>query len=669
MQKMFRLETTGGIAVLTFDTPDNPVNVWGSAGVAELREVTARLAEMSPAQCRAVVLISGKPGCFHVGADLKDMSGQTTQQRSEGIMEFDAALRELAALPMPTIAAVSGPCLGGGFELALSCTARVALDSPKTVFGLPETGVGLFSAGGGTQRLPRLIGYPAIGMILDAKPVGAQQALSLGIVDKLWAADDDLQALAVAFAGELADGKATLQRTEFDFSDVDEVVARELDAFTKKRNGRLLPGPKYAMRSLAEGVKLPLDEGLKLEKKYFIEEVAGSPEAAGSIHTFLLKSMSAKAKNMIAPGYTPRPVKKMAVVGFGAMGRGIVISALSTLGVPVVVKDVPEAMEAGLAFVRKILEKQAAKGRVKRPIDELMASITTVSDYSDDFKDVDLVVEAVFEDVGVKKTVYADLCRVVRPDCVIDTNTSFLSVDELAEGVERPERFCGLHFFSPVWLMQLVEVVAGKDTSPATRDDMIGFVTDIRKRPLVCRDSPGFVVNTVMDPIILDMYRFLEQGVSIEQVDRAMKAFGMPLGPVKLADEIGLDVSGHIFAERGIHIKTLENMVEAGRYGFKKCGKGFFLENGSVDPEAEKLIAVGERKDYTDEQLQNTVLEDMVRIGKRLLDEGVVSDPSYIDIGMLWGTSYPADKGGPMKWSDLSGMSERLFGKKFYPEA
>lgn len=420
------------------------------------------------------------------------------------------------------------------------------------------------------------------------------------------------------------------------------------------------------MRALAEGLKTSLDDGLKLEKKYFIDHVACSKEAEGSIHTFQLKNLSSKAKNMIAPGYVPNPVKKAAVIGFGAMGRGIVISILSTMAIPVVVKDTPEAIGPGLAFVEKILRKQADKGRVKTRVEDLMKLIIPITEYGAELRDVDLAIEAVFEDMGVKHMVYGELCKVIPDTCILATNTSNLLVEDLSKGATYPGRFAGLHFFSPVWLMELVEVVAAPATAPEVRDDLIGFVTSLRKRPLVCKDSPGFVANSVMDPMMIDTYDILESGCPIEQLDRAMKAFGMPVGPVRLADEIGLDVSYHIFKERNIHIQTLKNMVDDHRYGQKKCGKGFFLADGSVDPDAVKLIAVREHKTFTDEEIQNRILEDQVRAGKRLLDNGVVSDPRFIDIGMLWGSNYPADKGGPMKWSDLSGMSMRLFGKNFY---
>lgn len=665
---MFSMTMEKKVAVVTFDYRDGPVNVWGGNAVQELRDMCAQLRELPAGSCEAVVFISGKPDNFHAGADLNSMGRQSVRERSEGIMVFDQALREVAALPVPTVAAINGPCLGGGFEFALSCTARIATGWKKTSMGLPEVGVGLFSAGGGTQRLPRLIGYPAIDMILSAKPVNAARAKELGVVDAVCPADGDLRAQAVALAEGIAAGTVGLERPQIDFSDVDAEVEKALAAYRAKKGGRRLPAPEYAMRSLAEGAKTTLDEGLKLEKKYFIDHVACSKEAEGSIHTFQLKSLSSKAKNMIAPGYTPNPVKKAAVIGFGAMGRGIVISMLSAMAIPVVVKDAPEAIAPGMAFVEKILKKQAEKGRVKTPVDDLMKLVIPVTEYGDELKDVDLVIEAVFEDMKVKHTVYGELCKVIPDTCILATNTSNLLVEDLAKGATHPERFAGLHFFSPVWLMELVEVIAAPETAPEVRDDLIGFVTDLRKRPLVCKDSPGFVANSVMDPMMIDTYDLLESGCPIEQLDRAMKAFGMPVGPVRLADEIGLDVSYHIFTERNMHIQTLENMVNDHRYGQKKCGKGFFLADGTVDPDAVKLIAVRERREFTDEEIQNRILEDQVRAGKRLLDSGVVSDPRFIDIGMLWGSNYPADKGGPMKWSDLSGMSMRLFGKNFYSD-
>jgi len=232
--------------------------------------------------------------------------------------------------------------------------------------------------------------------------------------------------------------------------------------------------------------------------------------------------------------------------------------------------------------------------------------------------------------------------------------------------VTRPERFGGLHFFSPVWLMQLVEVIRGEQTSQETVDNLLNFAAAIKKRPIVCRDNAGFVVNALLFPMLLETFKYIEEGNAIEKVDKAMTAFGMPVGPIRLTDEVGIDVPYKIFKGMGIRQETLANVVEAGRMGLKKSGKGFFLKDGSVDPEILPLIARKNTRELTMEQIQEGLLEAMVKTGKDLLDRKVVDNVRMIDVGMIWGVGFPADKGGPMKWADLTGMSHRLFGKNFY---
>jgi 3-hydroxyacyl-CoA dehydrogenase len=236
----------------------------------------------------------------------------------------------------------------------------------------------------------------------------------------------------------------------------------------------------------------------------------------------------------------------------------------------------------------------------------------------------------------------------------------------MAGFITKPERFGGLHFFSPVWLMQLVEVIKGAKTSQETVDNLLSFAAAIRKRPIVCKDNPGFVVNAMLFPYFQSAMEFLEAGNSIEAVDKAFLNFGMPVGPIRLTDEVGIDVCYNVIRGRKLQQDTLKNMVESGRLGLKKSGKGFFLKDGSVDPEVVPLIAVKERKKLSEEEMQDSVLTQIVTVGKDLLDRGIVTDPRMIDIGMIWGTGFPADRGGPLKWADLTGLSDKLFGKQFY---
>lgn len=296
-----------------------------------------------------------------------------------------------------------------------------------------------------------------------------------------------------------------------------------------------------------------------------------------------------------------------------------------------------------------------------------MALLQTTSEYGPEFKEVDLVVEAVFEDIKVKEQTYKELCAVVRDDCLIASNTSSIMITAMSRYVTHPERYGGTHFFSPVWMMQLVEIVPGEATTNKEKvDNLLNFAVAIRKRPIVCKDNPGFVVNSLLVPYYIGTLGYIEAGKAIEKVDGAMVAFGMPLGPIRLIDEVGIDIPYKAFAGIGIKQDTLKNVVETGRLGLKKSEKGFFLADGTVDPEVLPLIARKAPKEATAEEIQMGCLTAMVQVGKDLLDRRIVNDPRMVDVGMIWGTGFPPDKGGPMKWADLIGLSGKLYGKTFY---
>ena len=664
---MFRYQIEDGLAVITFDTEGAPVNTWSTASEENLIALCAELqGPLDKGEVKGVIVISGKPDTFLTGANLNDLvkSSEDAALARRDIELFQKCLGTVAALPVPTVAAVWGHCLGGGLELALACDARIAKDARSTQFGLPEINVGVFPAGGGTSRLVRLIGYPAIDMVLSSKNVDCKTAADMGLVDRVVGPDADLLAEAKTFLQEIIAGNGPV-RTEPDFSDSDNVIEEKRQAFIKKARGRFLPAPKAYLEVTQKGVKLPLADSLALEVEYY-PTVATSNETKGQVNTFFLTTFSSNAKKFMTKGYEPKPIQKASVLGFGTMGRGIVIDILNRAAIPVVVKDTAEALEAGKAFVQKTLQGMADKGRLKRPVDELMALIQPVTDYSDAFADVDLVIEAVFEDLDVKRQVFGELCQAVKDDCLITSNTSYLSVNELATMVTHPERFAGLHFFSPVWRMALVEIVRSDKTSQENVDNLLGFVSMLRKRPVICKDGPGFVVNNVLNPFMTSSLQYVEEGNAIEKVDAALVAFGNAVGPIRLLDEVGIDVSYHILKSLGVEQKTLKNMVDAGRCGLKKNGKGFFQEDGKVDPEALALIDKRPPVERSEAEISQALLTEQVTRGKALLDNHIVDDVRMIDLGMVFGTGYPSDKGGPMKWADITGLSKELFGENFY---
>ena len=612
------------------------------------------------------IIISGKPDNFCAGANLKLLADMTEADEVRRILNtLQDSFNRWNDLKIPTVAAINGVCAGGGLELTLVCTARISTDAKSSLIGLPECNVGLFPGGGGTQRLPRLIGYPAVELILKGSLIPALKAHELGIIDRLVPAGGNLLDAAKILLQEIISDKADLKRPVQDFSQIDAVADMARQGVLKMTKGRELPGPMLAIKSMQEGLKVPLKEGLELEKKYFIQ-TALSPEAKGSINTFFIKTMTDKPKGMMTKGFSPKPIRKVAVLGFGTMGRGIIIDVLRNMQIPVIVKDFPETFEAGKAFIRKILEGMAEKKRLAVPVDQLMGLLTTTADYSAEFKDVDLVVEAVFEDIKVKEQTYRELCLAVRDDCLIASNTSSLLVTAMSGFVTHPERFGGTHFFSPVWLMQLVEIVQAEATSRETVDNLLNFSAAIRKRPIVCRDNPGFVVNALLMPYFMGVLNYLEAGNPIEKIDSAMLSFGMPVGPIRLIDEVGIDIPYKVLAGMGIRQDTLNRIVASGRLGLKKSGKGFFLKDGTVDPEVLKLIAHKAPQAAAAGEIQTGILTAMVKVGKDLMERHIVDDPRMIDVGMIWGTGFPADKGGPMKWADLTGLSYKLYGKNFY---
>ena len=666
MGKVFNLAVEqGGIGVITFDVVGEAMNTWTEDAFTGFDRV---MKELEQAQgISGIIFISGKLENFLAGANLKLLSQIESAQEVRRTLDlFHGSFNRLIALGFPSVAAIHGHCLGGGLEFALACTGRIAREGKTTLIGLPECNVGLFPGGGGTQRLPRLIGYPAFELILKGTMLPAAKALEMGIIDRLVSADGDLLAAARAFLEEIIAGRAELKRPVQDFSQIDAVAEMAKAGILKATRGREIPGPMLALRTMHEGLKAPLAEGLEIEKRNFTEVVL-SKEAKGSINTFFLKGMTDKPKAMMTKGFVPKPINRAAVLGFGTMGRGIVIDTLRNTQLPVLVKDIPEALEPGKAFVRKILDGMAEKKRLKEPVEAIMARLTTTSDYIEAFREADIVIEAVFEEIGVKKQVYGELCRVIREDCIVASNTSSIPITSMAPFVAKPERFGGIHFFSPVWLMQLVEVIRGEKTAQETIDNLLNFAGLIRKRPIVCRDNAGFVVNAMLFPEMIEAFRYVEEGNPIEKVDRAMTRFGMPVGPIRLTDEVGIDIPYKVFVGMGIKQETVKNVVESGRLGLKKSGKGFFLKDGSVDPEVLPLIAKRPPHERSEEEIQMGLLTAMVQVGKDLLDRRIVDDVRMIDVGIIWGLGFPADKGGPMKWADLIGLSKKLTGKNFYP--
>ena len=668
MGQIFSCENQDGIAVVKFDVPGEQMNTWTEAAIADFTVTLAAL-EKEKGAYKGVIFISGKDSNFHAGANLNMLGAEKDlDDFRRGCDEFNGMFIRLENLGIPTVAAINGPCMGGGYEFALTMTARIATDSKRTTIGLPECNVGVIPGAGGTQRLPRLIGYPALDFIPRGAVLPAVKAMEAGMIDRVIPEGDNLLAKAKEFLLEIIAGTAGLRRAQPDLSALDAALEEAKKNVLKATRGRAIPAPMLALKAMSEGLKVSIEQGLKIETDCFIEALK-APESKGTINTFFLKTMSDKPKAMIPKGFETKPIRKFGVLGLGTMGRGIIINIITRAKLPVIVKDVPGALEPGMTFIRGILEGMAAKKRLKDPVESLMDLVKPVAEWTDDFKDVDVVIEAVFEDPAIKDQVYKQLCQVVAEDCLLATNTSSLPVDKLAASVLKPERFIGAHFFSPVWMMELLEVIRGKATSDAAVNNMMVICALLGKRPVVCNDNPGFVVNAMLFPYFIKSLELLAEGVAMDKIDAAMMKFGLPVGPIRLLDEVGIDVSYLVLTKSlGIVPPTaLENIYKAGRYGRNKNGKGFYTKEGAPDPEALPLINPdNKQKEYSVADLQEMLFTPFAETGYELLQKKVVADPRSIDIGAIWGVGFPADKGGPMKWADLIGISEKLYGKKFY---
>jgi enoyl-CoA hydratase/carnithine racemase len=384
MSGIFAVEMDEGLAVVTFDVPGDAVNTWTDEALRDFTNTIEDL-EGRKRELRGIIFISGKANNFHAGANLNFITGSNDPEKlDEALSASHRDFLKMERLGVPTLAAINGACMGGGYELALAMTARIATDSRRTLIGLPECNVGLFPGAGGTQRMPRLIGTPAIELILKGATLPPVKAMELGMIDRVLPEGEDLLEAAKVFMGEILAGKAGLKREKHDFSDLDTAIDLARQAIRKATRGRALPAHTLALRAMEEGLRVSLEDSLAVEQKYF-KEVVATPESKGSINTFFLKTTTDKPASMLPRDFKPRPIRKIAMLGFGTMGRGIVIDILRRMQVPVVVKDLPEALGPGQEFVRKILQDMADKGRLKAPVDGLCDLIRPVSEWTDDF--------------------------------------------------------------------------------------------------------------------------------------------------------------------------------------------------------------------------------------------------------------------------------------------
>ncbi len=677
-QAALRLEILdGNVGLLIFDQPGSRANTLGQAVLAELSALVAELGKRT--ELTGLILRSGKPGMFIAGADLRELGGarpepeQSRQLLQGGLATFGA----FEQLPYPTVAAIEGACMGGGLELAMCFDFRLVSTHPKTELGLPETKVGLIPGWGGTQRLPRLIG-PALAteMICAGETVKPARAVQIGLAFDA-VPSERLQAEALrllAWARESGAWHEVRQKKQQPVG-LSEEQASFLFAVARaqvlaKTRGQF-PAPLAALEAIAGGVNLPLAEGLKIESEKFLPVVAG-PAARNLIAVFFMNQRLQKDPGVSNSAVQPRPIKLVGVLGAGIMGAGIA-GAYIRRGIPALLLDSnPVALEKGVGAIAKVLQSRVDIGRSTAA--EMVAALARLSTTTtlQAMADREVVVEAVVENEAVKVKVYQQLQEILSPDAILASNTSTISITRMARSVRRPEQFAGMHFFNPVDRMQLVEVIRGEQTSDATVATLVALAKQIGKTPIVVRDCPGFLVNRILFPYINESLTLLEEGAAPRDLDRVATGFGMPMGPITLNDLVGLDTSlyaGQVindaFSERTTRSKILQELVAAGRLG-QKSGAGFYSygkgSRGQDDPAFEVILArcrTGERA-FTADEIEERLFLPMLTEASRILMEGIVRDPSDVDMGLILGIGFPTFRGGILRWADAIGLPRVL---------
>ncbi|MEO6652552.1 MAG: 3-hydroxyacyl-CoA dehydrogenase NAD-binding domain-containing protein [Ilumatobacteraceae bacterium] len=666
LSQSVRLETvtSGGvdIALVVVDNP--PVNALSWHVRQGLYDGMTRAVDEGAAA--VVVICDGRT--FIAGADISEFGGGAPEAAS-----LPSVQQAMENAPVPVIAAIHGTALGGGLEVALCAHYRVALDSAK--FGLPEVNLGLLPGAGGTQRLPRLTGVAkALEMMTSGRHIGTDEAVECGLVDELVTGDlDVLRAGAIAFAERaVAEGMALAKVRDRNDKVLEARGDQALfDGFRKQiaRKTRGFLAPEYNIRCIEAAANLPFDEGVKVERELFTELMTGPQSAAQRYYFF-----AERAANKV-PGIdrdTPQvDIARCGVLGAGTMGGGIAMN-FANAGIPVTIVERDQAaLDQGLAVVRKNYER--SRTSTPESVEERMALITGSTDKAD-FADCDIVIEAVFEDMELKQSIFRELDQICKPGAIMASNTSALDVNEIASVTSRPESVIGLHFFSPANVMKLLEVVRGDKTSDTVIATSMAMAKRIGKIATLVGVCHGFVGNRMLFQRRVEADRMILDGATPNQVDSVLFEFGFPMGPFAMSDLAGLDIGWKAENSTGDSIRDIMN--ESGRKG-QKNGRGYYTYDpetraATPDPEVEKMItefATGkghEQRDVTDQEVLERCLYPMVNEGAKILEEGIAIRGSDIDVVWVNGYGWPVYRGGPMHWADSIGLSSIVERIKHY---
>lgn len=665
-----------GIAICVFDLPGEKVNKFNIQTLETLNKLLDELKTRK--DIKALAFQSGKKDIFIAGADLKQFEPAFDDPilGKKFIDLGQNTFQKIAELPFPTVAAVNGACMGGGTEFILACTYRIASDSPKTSIALPETTLGIIPGWGGTQRLPKLIGLQSgVEAIVSGKPFKAPKALKAGLVDALYAPefqDEKVKEFTKLITTDAGRKKALSRRHKDGFKEwllEKNPIGRKIlfsqakKAIMKQTKGHY-PAPLLALDVIEKTYGMPIKEGLKIEGTAFIDNADKNVAIAKYLIGLFFGQEELKKQGGFQ-GELPKGAlpKQAAVIGAGTMGGGISY-LFANQTIPVRIKDINwDAIGKGIATSFELFKKAAKKKKIGfNEASNRFHELSWTIDYNG-FEKVDFTVESAVENVEVKHQIYSDLEAAVSEKAVIATNTSSLTVDELSSKMKRPERFVGMHFFNPAPLMPLVEIIPGKNTSKEALADTIELAKKLGKTPLVVGDCHGFLVNRIFMMGANESFFLLEQGVSVEELDKTLLKFGMPMGAGELADEVGIDVTYKVakvlekaYGDRFKVPLLLQKLYDAKLLG-KKVGKGIYLNKNELNPEAVSIIKSFDGKNQiSKEEIIERYMLSMINEASRCLEENVVAKAHYVDLAMIFGTGFPPFRGGVLAYADKIGI-------------
>ncbi|ENG7521299.1 fatty acid oxidation complex subunit alpha FadJ [Vibrio harveyi] len=667
-QKAFSLKIDEqNIAWLAIDVPNEKMNTLQAAFADEMKEIFAQLKDTSGV--KGMIIHSLKPDNFVAGADVRMLEACTTASEAEALAKQGQELfQQLSDLPYPVVAAIHGPCLGGGLELALACDYRVCTDSDKTRLGLPEVQLGLLPGSGGTQRLPRLIGLlPSLDLILTGKQLRAKKAKKLGVVDACVPETIllDVAEQLIEKGKNKGNKKQSTKEKLMSGSGLGRKFVFEQAA--KKTNEKTrgnYPATVAILEVIQHGLEKGFVQGQELEAKRFGELVMSSESKA--LRSIFFATTEMKKEN--GAEAEPAAVNRVGVLGGGLMGAGISHVSVAKAKVPVRIKDVSnDGVLNALNYNYKLFEKQRKRRIIsKAGLQSKMLQLSGGVDFTS-FNHIDVVIEAVFEDLDLKQTMVADIEANAKPETIFATNTSSLPIHKIAEKAERPENIVGLHYFSPVEKMPLVEVIPHETTSEETISTVVALAKKQGKTPIVVKDKAGFYVNRILAPYMNEAAHILLANEPIEQLDGALLDFGFPVGPITLLDEVGVDIGAKIMPilvnELGERFKgpdVFDTLLNDGRKG-RKSGKGFYTYKGKkkeVDKSVYKLLNLTPESKLSDNDIALRCVLPMLNEAVRCLDDGIIRSPRDGDIGAIFGIGFPPFLGGPFRYMDQFGLKE-----------